>query len=58
MVCHCRRAGSAGYDELRDEMESELEIKDIPAFQVKSGELFTMLMNGQAITIEEKAVEN
>ena len=44
--------------ELRDEMESELETKDIPAFQAKSGELFTMLMNGQAITIEEKAVEN
>lgn len=44
--------------ELRDEMESELEIKDIPAFQAKSGELFTMLMNGQAIMIEEKAVEN
>ena len=44
--------------ELRDEMESELEIKDIPAFQAKSGELFTMLMNGQAITTEEKAVEN
>ena len=44
--------------ELRDEMESELETKDIPAFQAKSAELFTMLMNGQAITIEEKAVEN
>jgi len=44
--------------ELRDEMESELETKDIPAFQAKSGELFTMLMNGQAITTEEKAVEN
>ena len=44
--------------ELRDEMESELETKDILAFQAKSGELFTMLMNGQAITTEEKAVEN
>ena len=50
--------GLPGMIELRDEMESELEIKDIPAFQAKSDELFTMLMNGQAIMIEEKAVEN
>jgi TPR repeat protein len=44
--------------ELRDDMESEIEVENIPELQAKTAELFNMLMNGQAIQVKEMADES
>ena len=44
--------------ELRDDMESEIEVETIPELQAKTAELFEMLMNGQAIQAKEMADES
>ena len=44
--------------ELRDDMESEVDMENIPKLQARTAELFNMLMNGKAIQVEEMANEN
>lgn len=44
--------------ELRDDMESEVDMENIPKLQARTAELFNMLMNGQAIQVKEMANES
>ena len=44
--------------ELRDDMESEVDMENIPQLQARTAELFNMLMNGQAIQVKEMANES
>ena len=44
--------------ELRDDMESEIEVEMIPELQAKTAELFNMLMKGQAIQVKEMVNES
>ena len=44
--------------ELRDDMESEVDMENIPKLQARTAELFNMLMNGQAIRVKEVANES
>ena len=44
--------------ELRDDMESEVDMENIPTLQARTAELFNMLMNGQAIQVKEMANES
>lgn len=44
--------------ELRDDMETEVDMENIPKLQARTAELFNMLMNGQAIQVKEMANES
>ena len=44
--------------ELRDDMESEVDMENIPSLQARTAELFNMLMNGQVIQVKEMANES